>query len=211
MLGLPLDERGFPVPWFVKWIGGKPVFPAMDRDKMRRAWDYGVCWVCGSPLGRFKTFVIGPMCCINRVSAEPPSHLECARFAARNCPFLANPRMRRVPVDKWPSVTKQNPAGIMLDRNPGVTLLWTSKNPSRFVADRIAGAGKGWLFEIGDPVALEWFAEGRPATRAEVVASIESGVPALEATIAQELPAERPAAKAELDKRIAAAFELVPA
>jgi hypothetical protein len=26
MRGLPLDERGYPVPWFVAWIDGKPEF-----------------------------------------------------------------------------------------------------------------------------------------------------------------------------------------
>jgi hypothetical protein len=35
------------------------------------------------------SFVVGPMCGINRNSAEPPSHKECAQWSARNCPFLS--------------------------------------------------------------------------------------------------------------------------
>ena len=62
MKSLPVDHRGFPVPWFVAWVDGKPVFPAMDGDKLRQAIQFGKCWVCGKPLGRFKYWVIGPMC-----------------------------------------------------------------------------------------------------------------------------------------------------
>lgn len=28
------------------------------------------------------TFVVGPMCELNRISGEPPSHRECAEFSA---------------------------------------------------------------------------------------------------------------------------------
>src|SRR5580692_7475343 len=93
MTALPIDERGYPVPWFVDWIDGKPEFRAMDPRKFVRAIKEKLCWVCGQRLGVNVCFVAGPMCGINRTSSEPPSHRECAVWSAQNCPFLNNPRM----------------------------------------------------------------------------------------------------------------------
>ena len=42
------------------------------------------------------------------------------------------------------------------------------------------------LFSLGDPEKVEYFAEGRPATRAEILASMESGLPILRDIAAQE-------------------------
>ena len=53
------------------------------------------CWLCGQTLGKHMTFPIGPMCAITRTTAEPPSHLACAEYAVKACPFLSQPRMRR--------------------------------------------------------------------------------------------------------------------
>lgn len=92
MRKLPVDKRGFPVPWFVPWVDGQAIFPAMDARKRNLAWRDRLCWVCGERIGRVQAFVIGPMCAVNRTSSEPPSHLECARFSARRCPFLARKR-----------------------------------------------------------------------------------------------------------------------
>jgi hypothetical protein len=210
MRRLPVDRRGFPVPWFVKWLDGEPVFPAMDGDRMVRAIRQGRCWVCGGELGRLSAFVIGPMCAINLTSAEPPSHLECARFSARNCPFLANPRMRRVPSEKYGGAGPNGAAGVMLDRNPGVTLVWIVKGRGRPYTVRADGpVGAGTLFDIGKPHAIEWYCEGRPATRAEVVDSIESGLPHLQAMV--DIDPDPAGAQAEMDQRTAAAMELLPA
>ena len=96
MRDLPVDHRGFPVPWFVAWIDGKPSFPVADGAKMALAVRQGLCWVCGGKLPKMRASVIGPMCAINRTISEPQSHLECARFSARRCPFMANPRMGRL-------------------------------------------------------------------------------------------------------------------
>src|SRR6516164_3611940 len=94
---LPIDERGYPVPWFVDWVDGKPEFRAMDGRKFRDAIKKRLCWVCGDRLGINLAFLAGPMCGINRTSAEPPSHYICAAWSARNCPFLNNPHAVGVP------------------------------------------------------------------------------------------------------------------
>jgi hypothetical protein len=167
--------RGYPVPWFVQWMenrdGRFPEFRAMDFNKFKLAIRMKLCWVCGEPLGRFMTFVAGPMCGINRTSAEPPCHLECAEWSARNCPFLSKPQMER-----RDGGMEGESAGHMIRRNPGVTLLWTTRGYSLF-SD---GAG-GVLLQMGEPTSLQWFAMGKPATRAQVEESIRTGLPHLEA------------------------------
>src|SRR6266403_5903520 len=95
MKQLPLDHRGYPVPYFVSYIDGVPDFRAADINKLRRAVKEQRCWLCGDHLGVHRTFVIGPMCCVNLVSSEPPCHLECAKYAAEACPFLLHPNSVR--------------------------------------------------------------------------------------------------------------------
>lgn len=175
---LPVDARGYPVPWFVAWVDGPdgpetvPEFRAMDRRKFRRAVKERRCWVCGDPLGRWLTFPIGPMCTITRSISEPPSHLECAQWSVRNCPFLANPAMVRnekdIPADA------QEAAGFGIKRNPGVMCLWVTREYELFDD----GTGRA-MITIGPPETVTWWCEGRAATRAEVEASVSSGLPIL--------------------------------
>lgn len=170
---LPVDERGYPVPFFVSWIKGKPEFRAADARKLVVCVKLKLCWVCGQPLGRFKCFPIGPMCAVNRNTAEPPSHLECALWSVKGCPFLSKPRMVRRE-DEFTASHKNEVAGVMIERNPGVTCLWTALSYER----RRDGQG-GILFTVGEPVSVTWWREGREATRAEVLHAICTGMPAL--------------------------------
>lgn len=177
MAHLPIDERGFPVPWFVELIDGKPDHRVMCARKLPLAIKHGLCWQCGGPMGRFMTFVIGPMCSITRSISEPPSHLECARYAATACPFLTRPHAKRREAGM---PEHREMAGIGIGRNPGVVCLWTTREYKVFHAGRgQTPGGDGVMFEIGAPTSTEWYAEGRPATRAEVDESIESGLPLL--------------------------------
>ena len=176
---LRVDERGFPVPKFVSWIDGKPDFRVVDGRWMGKAVNHKLCWLCGERLGRHLAFVIGPMCAVNRVNSEPPSHLDCAHFAVQACPFMVNPQRKRDTYN-YPEGT-QTPAGIPLDRNPGVMLIWVTDNykPFRARTDVDPGIPGGVLFRLGDPTHLEWWARGRKATREEILASFYSGLPLL--------------------------------
>ena len=133
MKSLPKDNRGFPVPWFVAWVDGKPDFRCVAEGKIEQSLKRGLCWICGQPLGRYKTFVTGPLCAVYGTAAEPPAHRDCGRFSAVTCPFLIRPRMRRNPKDL--ASDAPHPAGQMIERNPGIVLLWTTKffsaRPSR--------------------------------------------------------------------------------
>lgn len=198
MRGLPLNDKGYPVPWFVDWIDGKPEFRAMDPRKWRRAVKDRLCWLCGEKLGRYMAFVAGPMCGVNRTSSEPPSHRDCALYAARACPFLTLPRALRRDAGlpehvqtRGAAMTENNiVGGIAITRNPGVAMVWTTE---RYDVYR---AGNGMLIKMGEPATVEWFAEGRPATRDEVEASMASGLPHLQ-RLADE---EGPLAQAELQR-----------
>lgn len=197
--GLPQDKHGRYIPWFVDTSTGQPDFRVVRRDGIPDAVNRQMCWVCGTHRGREAAFVIGPMCAINRVSAEPPSHRECARYSADACPFLTTPTMHRrergLPEDRV------DPAGTAILRNPGVTLVWFSR---RWSMSRVPG---GVLFDVGEPSRVSWRCRGREATRDEVLASIDSGLPILRSQ------AERDGEKAvaALQRQHAAALQLLPA
>ncbi len=170
---LPIDERGYPVPFFVEWIDGKPDFRVADSNKLVLCVKAQLCWTCGQPLGNFKAFPIGPMCAVNRTTAEPPSHRDCAEWSVKGCPFLSRPGMVRRE-DELTEANKANVPGEMITRNPGVTCIWVTKH-FRLFPDGLGGV----LFNVGQPDSVSWWREGRPATRAEVEESTESGLPFL--------------------------------
>lgn len=203
-------DRGYPVPWFVPWLVddvestqdgiGRPEFRLMSERKLVLATKYGRCWVCGVPLsnGREAAFVIGPMCAVTRTSGEPPSHLECARWSAVACPFLSRPKMvRREGGEPLPEEAYAQQGALM--RNPGVAMVWVSKA-------HIERQEKGFLFKLHDPSLIECYAEGRAATPAEIEASIEAGLPALE-----EIAVQQRGGTEELSRRVASARELLAA
>lgn len=196
---LKRDERGFPVPWFVHWENDKPDFRVISPGKLAMAYKFGRCWICGGSMGVHRVCVIGPMCVVNRVTSEPPSHRACAEFAARACPFLTKPRMRRNEKDL---PEPRHVAGMHIDRNPGCVALYETKSVKPFKA------GDGYLFQLGEPDRIDWWAEGRRATRAEILASIDSGYPFLLDTATKY---DGPEGVKELERMRDAAMKLLPA
>lgn len=186
MRGLRRDPRGFVIPYFVAWLdehqheveppNGTPDFRILSPGRMARCKRERLCWLCGHKLGRHLVFAIGPMCAATRTTLEPPGHLECARYSVKVCPFLSRPRMRRndaeMPEGHWAP-------GTTIPRNPGVTALWVTRSYKTFAAEESGAGTPGELITVGDPERVEWWAHGREATREEVVASIESGLPIL--------------------------------
>jgi len=171
MRGLPIDKRGFPVPFFVAMVNGEPDHRVVEPRALQTCVRQNRCWICGNTLGAYKAFVLGPMCAINRISAEPPCHLECAQYAATACPFLTRPHAKRR--EAGMPEERSAPGGIMLTRNPGVCLVWVTKS---FRPMRAQG---GIVFQIGDADSMHWYAEGRAAVREEIEESISGGLPHL--------------------------------
>lgn len=200
---LRIDRRGYPVPWFVADVDGKPDFRIADAKKLHRAVVEGRCWVCGRRFtgpayARTYAFVVGPMCGVNRTSSEPPSHWDCAEYSATHCPFLIDPARRRGKAHVPEEVLE--PGGVMIERNPGVALVWATRQFNPVILPN------GMIFKFGPPARVAWFAEGRPATRAEVSESVRSGLPALEA-MAREDGLE---ACHALERQVIALMELAP-
>lgn len=199
MRARPRDARGYPIPWFTPIVNGKPDFRYVVEGKAQEALSRGLCWTCGEPLSQLTAyaFVVGPMCAVNRTSAEPPSHIVCAKYAAKACPFLARPKLERKS-EATPEQRDKVP-GIMLDRNPGVALVWVTSTGSYSTAVK--------LFDLGEPMRTFWYAHSREATREEVLESIGSGMPFLADLAAQD----GPDAVAELQRRVVALKPLLPA
>lgn len=192
---------GFVIPWFVDRTLDPIDFRIVDMGKLAKAHKQKRCWLCGQTRGAYLAFVIGPMCSINRISAEPPCHLACARYAVHVCPFLSNPQMRRSP--RPLPEERREPAGKMIDRNPGVSAIWITKS---YQLVRAEIGNEGSLFRIGPPERIEWYCQGREATRTEVMRSIDSGYPLL----LELAKRDGPEAIRELDKAFKAALPLLP-
>jgi hypothetical protein len=192
-----VSADGYPVPWFVPYIDGKPEFRAMDPEKFFVAIRHRRCFLCGEQMGKHLCFPIGPMCCITRTTPEPPSHLSCVEYAAQVCPFLTQPRMRR----NEKNMPEGDVAGIAIRRNPGVIALWSTLN-YRLFRDPING---GYLIEIGKPEHIELYSQGRKASNQEVIESIMTGMPILRA----EALKDGPEAMAQLESQYNQTLDLL--
>lgn len=202
---LPRDHAGRPIPWFAAWTGGGPDFRATTTEQIITAVRFHLCWVCGIGF-RYRVdrvFTIGPMCAVNRISAEPPAHWDCAVYSATHCPFLTRPGMRRRTGGLEDAI---QPEG-MITRNPGVCLTWASGHRSWSVTQAPGGT---ILFDVGaeQPRQLAWWCQGRPATRVEVTESIGSGMPLL---LDEARRGGGDDAVDDLEQRVAAAMALIPA
>ena len=179
---LPIDSRGYPVPKFCyEKPDGSFDFRVVKPGWREQCVHRKLCWLCGESLGKFMCFVIGPMCAINRNTAEPPCHRECAEFSVQACPFMRFPNRKRDETDLPDEASKPGGDETMIMRNPGVTCLWVTHGYTPYDA-----GNNEWLIEIGDPVDVTWWAHGRTATREEVLASINSGLPLLQRMAEQE-------------------------
>jgi len=202
---LPVDpQRRVPVPWFVEWVNGEPDFRIASTTKFLRALKERRCWVCGEPLGRWVAYVVGPMCGINRTSAEPPVHRDCGIYSARACPFLREPKLVRNEHEPLPDGAKEGKVfgGIGIRRNPGVALVWVQRG-----ATTVQKVPNGYVCKMGDPFELLWYRESREATRAEIDESVATGLPILR-QMAEE---DGPEAVMLLGKMLADFEALLPA
>jgi hypothetical protein len=199
---LPVDHRGFPVPKFVAWPNGEADHRVINLDRFTPSVKQKLCWICGEPMGRYFVSIIGCMCAVNRVISEPPSHLDCAEFSVKACPFLSRPQAHRRDIGLPEGI--QDQAGMPIRRNPGVACLWISKSYPKLFKTQMGNAGV--LFSLGEPIETIWYREGRLATRREVIDAIHEGLPTLEAVAAQE----GKGAPEALNGQLLAAWMLLP-
>lgn len=197
MAGCRVDHRGYPVPWFVteKDSRGCWDFVNIRSERFAEARDKGVCWVSGEKLGKYVSFVVGPMCVVNRVAGDPPVKKAVAEWSVRVCPFLANPKAHRG--KDVPEIINEQ-RGVMLTRNPGVSAIYTTKD---YFYDN-----SNHIFHLGEAESITWWAEGYVASPGEIAEAITSGLP----NLIEMAKKEGEEAVAELGVYITRAFRRLP-
>lgn len=152
---LERDRAHFPVAWFASWRGKDPDYHRWRDRAVLTALEHHLCWICGEHRGGWGSFVIGPIGAINRTAAQPPAHQDCAVYAARYCPVLAEPGHDQ----------------------PRVVAVWTTRT-WRPVRDEV---GQLSLFDLGYAGGCLWFAGGRPAGRATAMQALLAGLAEMKA------------------------------
>lgn len=140
------DARGYPVPFVVAVVDGKPDFRLPAPERWQKCVADRRCGLCGEPIVDAPWFVGGPSCAKHRIFLDPAMHLDCAEYALRVCPFLAAPHGhfsdldRRPPPPGFGVVAGVNPARpdvFMLGRTSG----WRLKP----FADSVGIVAEAWL------------------------------------------------------------------
>lgn len=159
---LERDARGYPIPWFVdRPADGSIDFRVMHPQRLFLAVQKRLCWVCGQPMGRNTAFVGGPLSVAQRLFTDPPAHRDCTEFALKVCPFLAIPSAQRREANKPPHI---HLPGDQVAANPGVfgMIIVTDYQMLR-----------PGILRAGRPLEVNWYYQGRAATRIEVQQAIE--------------------------------------
>lgn len=92
---LPVDKRGYPVPYFVAHIDGVPDFRVVDHAKVVNATIEHECFICGSTLDQTFHFAMGPRSGLFMKTNHGPSHKECIEYSLETCPFILYPNTQR--------------------------------------------------------------------------------------------------------------------
>lgn len=95
---LKVDPRGYPIPFFVSYIDGKPEFRFMNFDRVLMIIHKKLCHICGKKLPKdYCYFIAGPMGLKNGISSDAGMHRICAEFSLKACPhlFLQNADYRK--------------------------------------------------------------------------------------------------------------------
>jgi hypothetical protein len=87
---------------------------------------------------------------------------------------------------------------FLTQRDPGLTLSGGRTIGLPDEAIREAGAQPGVLFHLGEPLSIACYRDGRPATREEIAAAIDKGLPYPGLTLAGTAASQGPQAVAAL-------------
>jgi hypothetical protein len=83
--------QGVPVPYTtVIRADGTPDFKSVDRENLARCLTQRLCGLCGERLKEVIVFIGGPKGVEGRLFTDPPMHEDCALYAVKACPFLAD-------------------------------------------------------------------------------------------------------------------------
>lgn len=125
---LKIDPRGYPIPYFVSWIEGKPEFRFLDHKRQEMIIAKGVCHICGKKLNKDYNYVIsGPVGYQNRISSDAAMHRICAEFSLRACPHLYLQKAERRENDELGKMVAAAPSVVIKDKPPVLLLVKVSK------------------------------------------------------------------------------------
>jgi hypothetical protein len=95
MRNLPLDARGYPVPYVVECdISGKPLFIVNSAERNAICIHRKLCPICGERLTKELWYVGGPQSALHPQGCylDSAMHHECMAYALQVCPYLAMSR-----------------------------------------------------------------------------------------------------------------------
>jgi len=160
LAGRPRDRRGYPVPYIVMLdANGKPDFRVSDTLKVMRVVELRLCGLCGQPMGRYMGFIGGPQSFQSHCNTDPPSHVECAEYALKVCPFLANPSMHYA--EKIPMLAGAKTIVIpeMPVERPERFFLATAKS-----VEWVRLPSGNPVLQAGEWLTTRWFKDGQEIT-----------------------------------------------
>lgn len=121
---LKIDERGYPIPYFVSKINGVYDFRYSSEHKVISCLKEKKCYICYKKLQPDNYyFITGPLGQLSKSVSEPPMHRQCAEFALQACPHILYQAAERKADE---SVAKKNP--FLLKEKP--PYLWLIKATS---------------------------------------------------------------------------------
>ncbi len=114
---LKIDSRGYPIPYFVSEINGKPEFRYIQPERQEMIIARKVCHICGKKLPDDSFyFISGPIGFKNRISTDAAMHRVCAEFSLRACPHLYLQKSERRENDDVAKSAKANETAIITDK-----------------------------------------------------------------------------------------------
>lgn len=121
MENLPIDIRGFPIPYTVHIDpAGKTDFSKIDVEKHAKCIIDKTCTICGQSLGTDMWFVAGWKVALNPNGAfvDGALHKQCGVYALKVCPYLAVPSYVKQSVNEIPD----NAKGVLMLK--GKSTMW---------------------------------------------------------------------------------------
>lgn len=132
---LKIDSRGYPIPYFVSEINGKPEFRFIRPERIEMIIERKVCHICGKKLSDdFVYFISGPMGLQNKISTDAAMHRVCAEFSLFACPHLFLQKSERRRGDELAKTAVDHHRGIIPDK-PDTMFLVKCDKWKRIVVD----------------------------------------------------------------------------
>lgn len=119
---LKVNSKGYPIPFFVAYVDGKPDFRLLDARKQGYCIDQKLCAICGKKL--FKNsyyFISGPEGYKNKIATDPAMHRNCAEYSLNMCPHLHIEKTTRR--ESGLEKLHEQQGEIMLDKPPMLLLI----------------------------------------------------------------------------------------